>query len=59
MEENVRIVYVVMWVYSCCGDERRYVEGIYDSDQKAKDYIVYEKERGSSSKYEIDEWEVE
>ena len=52
-------VYIVLWVYKCCHDERKYIEGVFKSEDDAKRYIDDEVERGSSSKYEIEEWEVE
>lgn len=52
-------VYIVLWIYKCCHEESRYVEGVFKSEDDAKRYIDEEVERGSSSKYEIEEWEVE
>ena len=52
-------VYIVLWIYKCCHEESRYVEGVFKSEDDAKRYIDEEVERGSSSKFEIEEWEVE
>lgn len=52
-------VYIVLWVYKYYHDERKYIEAVFKSENDAKRYIKEEMERGSSSKYEIEEWEVE
>lgn len=52
-------VYIVLWVYKPYHDERKYIGAVFKSENDAKRYIDEEVKRGLSSKYEIEEWEVE
>ena len=63
-------VYIVLWVYTRFHDERKYIEGVFKSEDDARRYInervcgvrvqkiSKETEQSSSSKYEIEEWDL-